>query len=84
MSDLYHIAHNIASDSDGAWNIAWSDEFLELEGPEQRKVTHLVYEQIDACDSCGWYWNKESLEYSANWEGGLCYQCLDYHVEEEE
>ena len=79
---IEQIAHEIIGYSDGAFNIAWTEEYDTLSLEEQNEVDNLVYQTIGNCGGCGWNFMYDSMEYHE--DDYYCWQCFDHMQEEEE
>lgn len=77
------IANEIVGYSDGAWTIAWSEEYEALTQQEQQKVSDLVFEQIGDCYGCGWNFMYDSLETDEHGEC-YCWRCYEDKLAEDD
>lgn len=81
---LEELAETIASQSEGAWSIHWTEEFEALDYEDRRKVEEIVYSIVDYCDCCGWVWSIDSMEPNPITGEKYCWQCEDPNLEEDE
>lgn len=81
-TDLRDIADEIAEISDGAFHLEDPESYRNLSASDQAKVMSLVYEQMHTCDSCGWWFNTNSLEQTEQGED-MCWKCYDNYEEEQ-
>lgn len=85
MADLEAIANEIISGSSGSFYLGYSEEYESLSAQDKEAVMKMVWEEIDSCSECGWYWDIHNLEYIEGHEGHYCWQCArDLYEEEEE
>ena len=74
---LTEIADEIIVNSEGAFSIALTEEYEDLDLNAQTEVDDLVGEQIQSCGCCGWYWHVDSMEESSQFDELICYKCVD-------
>ena len=83
MNKIERIADEIIGYSDGAFHIAWSEEYEALTLEEQQEVEQIVYDNIANCDGCGWNFSIDHLEQYSD-GGCYCWQCYQDKIDEEE
>ena len=81
-TNLQDIADEIAGISDGSFYLEKPESYCNLSVEDQEKVMSLVYEQIYTCDSCGWWFNTDSLDQTDSGEH-MCWNCYDNYEEEQ-
>jgi formylmethanofuran dehydrogenase subunit E len=81
--ELEIIADEIIGYSDGSFNIEWGEEYTALSLEEQNQVDEMVFEVIDNCDACGWYFIWDSMETHSDGEC-YCWRCYEDKLEENE
>ena len=82
--ELQTIADNIASYSDGAFHIAWDEEFEALDKADQETVRNAVFEQVDSCGLCGRHFMIDSMEHDEDTGENYCWHCQQDIEEDEE
>lgn len=80
---LTAIADEIIGYSDGAFNIAWTENYESLTPEEQEEVSEAVYAEIYSCDGCGWNFHVDNMETHADGEC-YCWRCYEDVIEREE
>lgn len=81
--ELQDIADEIICYSDGVYDIQYTDKYYSLSFADKNTVRDMIFEQIDNCEECGWFWDVDHLDSLPNSGELLCWQCLQ-HLEEEE
>lgn len=84
MDKLEEIAAEIISYSDGAYQIAYTEEYEALSAEDRTRVNDLVFAEIGSCDCCGWDFHVDSMEHFPDAGETLCWQCAANRYEEEE
>ena len=81
--ELELIANEIIGYSDGAYDIAWGEEYKALTLEERQIVEDYVFEVIGTCDSCGWNFTLDSMELHSDGQC-YCWRCYEDKIEEDE
>ena len=81
--ELQTMADSIAQYSDGAFHIAWDEDFEALDRADQETVRDKVFEQLGDCGLCGWHHLYDSMETHSDGEH-YCWRCYEDILESEE
>ena len=81
---LDKIADGMIENSNGSFDISRPAEWEALNSQDQETVMDKVLEEVDACGCCGWYWHRDSMDNHENWDGALCYKCMDDAINDAE
>lgn len=72
---LDDIIRVIIENNSGVYTIYWTEEFENLSDEDKKYVKNKVFEEIEDCSSCGWYFDRSEFEYCDDGETrcGNCY-----------
>lgn len=81
---LEEIAEDIVADADGVYEIPWGEKYQALTREKKGLVEQMVWESVDSCACCGWYFSRDHLSSHDASDGEVCWKCYDDLDEEQE
>lgn len=81
--ELETIADEMIDGSEGAFYLYEPEEYLALDAQDQQHVMNIVWDYIDSCGACGWYFHVDGLSEHEKINEPVCWRCYDDLDEEE-
>lgn len=73
--DIIDIAEEIICNSDGSFDIAYSEAYQNLAQEDKEAVNSLVFAEIDNCGCCGWNFRRDNLDIHEDCDSPVCWRC---------